>query len=406
MRELLKRIEQALQNNSAKSHLKRQLDKLNCQIELLADGKPFSTIGDYAAQTVKLKASTSVWAEIFSAKPPVGKHSLGALRRLCPEFSVEGKEITYLQALPFLEKLFEDVRAELNPGEVNLSKEFDNLSLLKGQYVDIGNQQWVYCERSGNPLGRPVLMLHTAGSDSRQWHGLMTNANLQTKFNLLAFDLPGHGRSPLPANQENWDWLLTEAQYMKWVTDLIHALNLESLLLIGCSMGSAISLGLLANHSELFSGGVLLETPYRSPGRRSIFLDHPEVHGNRLAATWVSSLLSPYSPQSRKDYATWIYSQGAPSVYDGDLAFYSDEFAATNHTAKINTTKTPLWLLTGDYDYSASPEETMKVAQEIPGAKFIRLNGFGHFPMTEDPNRLYGEYLSSVLDEYLRATNF
>jgi pimeloyl-ACP methyl ester carboxylesterase len=48
----------------------------------------------------------------------------------------------------------------------------------------------------------------------------------------------------------------------------------------------------------------------------------------------------------------------------------------------------------------------MKVAKEIPGAKFIRLNGFGHFPMTEDPNRLFGEYLSSVLDEYLRVTNF
>lgn len=406
MSELLLRIDQSLRGVSTRSHLKRLLDKLNCQIEFVADGKVFASIGDYSTELIKLKTSESVWGEIFSAKPAVGKHSLGALRRLCADFSVEGKEITYLQALPFLEKLFEDTRAELNPEQISREKEFDKLSLLKGQYVDIGNQQWIYCERSGNPLGKTVLMLHTAGSDSRQWHGLMTNASLQSKFNLIAFDLPGHGRSPLPFNQENWDWLLTEAQYMNWVTEFIHALNLNSVLLMGCSMGSAISLGLLANHSTLFSGAILLETPYRSPGRRSIFLDHPQVHGNRLAATWVSSLLSPYSPRSRKDYATWIYSQGAPSVYDGDLAFYSDEFVATKHTVAIDAKKTPLWLLTGDYDYSASPEETMKVAQEIPGAKFIRLEGFGHFPMTEDPNRLYDRYLSDVLDDYLQNTTF
>jgi pimeloyl-ACP methyl ester carboxylesterase len=113
----------------------------------------------------------------------------------------------------------------------------------------------------------------------------------------------------------------------------------------------------------------------------------------------VASLLSPLSPLWRRNQARWIYSQGAPSVYDGDLAFYSDEFKAFNHTAQIDTPKTPLWLLTGDYDYSASPSETKRVANEIPGAVFQAMLGFGHFPMTEDPQRLQQMYLGPILSQ-------
>jgi pimeloyl-ACP methyl ester carboxylesterase len=101
----------------------------------------------------------------------------------------------------------------------------------------------------------------------------------------------------------------------------------------------------------------------------------------------------------RRDQATWIYSQGAPGVYDGDLAFYSDEFEASAHTPHIDTRRTPLWLLTGDYDYSASPAETQKVAAEIEGARFVRLEGFGHFPMTENPHRLQQNYLQPALSD-------
>lgn len=396
MNPTLEQIAQALRISSKASHLSRILEKLTIDIEWLANNKSFVSFGPSGYGQLKLIATESVWCDVFSKMPPVGRQSLGAMRRLCADFQVQGNEVDYLQALPFLEQLIEDARAQLH-GEVK-EQEFDDLSVLQGSFVKLESGAWVYQETTGKKDAPTILMLHTAGADTRQWHGLMTIPEIRQQWNLVAFDVPGHGRSPLPAGQENWNWLLHEKQYMEWVIEFIQATQLKNVVLMGCSMGAAISLGLLANFSEHFSGGILLETPYRSPGRRSPYLDHPKVHGNRLAATWVASLLSPQSPKVRRDYAKWIYSQGAPSVYDGDLAFYSDEFAASNHTGKINTAKTPLWLLTGDYDYSASPEETMKVVNEISGARFIRLNGFGHFPMTEDPKRLYKEYLQEVLE--------
>ncbi len=346
--------------------------------------------GEANAPLIALHASSAVWDDVFAHVPRPGHQSLGALRRQSPGFAVVGDELAVAQALPFIERLLEALRAKLNAPRAEPPLNRSSLAHIKGSYValDASQQDWVYAERSGVADGPALLMLHTAGADSRQWHGLMGEIALREAWSLHAFDLPGHGRSPLPAGTPNWEWRLTEAQYLQWVLAYMDAAGLARAALMGCSMGSAIGLALLAKHPDRFVGAVLLEAPYHSPGRRSKYLNHPQIHGARLAAAWVGSLLSPTSPKAGRDEATWIYSQGAPGIYDGDLAFYSDTFNAHEHTAQIDTARTKLWLLTGDYDYSATPDDSRRVAAEIPGAHFAELQGFGHFPMVENPHAL------------------
>lgn len=345
----------------------------------------------YARRPILLQASADVWQKVFAAAPPVGFHSLGALRRLCPEFSVTADELTLAQALPFIESLLEQVRAALHSmadaAANDAPADRSGLRFISGRYLQLSNpsRDWVYSEHAGLESGPTLLMLHTAGADARQWHGLMADKGLRNAWRMQAFDLPGHGRSPLPDGRDQWQWQLSEAQYLQWVIAYLDAAKLEQVVILGCSMGAAIGLALLAKHATRFAGAVLLEAPYRSPGRRSPYLNDPEVHGARLSAAWVGSLLSPLSPKSGRADATWIYSQAAPGVYDGDLAFYSDEFDAQMHTAQIDTTKTPVYFLTGDYDYSATPADSKRVADEIAGSQFATLTGFGHFPMVENP---------------------
>lgn len=353
---------------------------------------------------IALRAGAAVWHEVFMPVPAPGHQSLGALRRSCPGFCVEASDLVVAQALPFLERLLESLRKDLNALPAEPPADHAGLEHIKGAYspLDAGRQDWVYAEQAGLAHGPPLLMLHTAGADSRQWHGLMSQQILRNTWSLHAFDLPGHGRSPLPAGIANWEWRLSEALYLKWVIGYLDAAGLDRVVLMGCSMGSAIGLTLLAKFPHRFAGAVLLEAPYRSPGRRSKYLNHPEVHGGRLGPAWVSALLSPSSPRAGKDQATWIYSQAAPGIYDGDLAYYSDDFNAHDHTAHIDATRTPVWLLTGDYDYSATLDDGRRVASEIPGARFLALPGFGHFPMVENPNGLM-PYLKQPLGE-IRAS--
>lgn len=368
-----------------------------------SDASDASHVLDTYAQSVSnssvvLSADADIWNEIFQKNPKSGFHSIGALRRGCPGFKVIGGDLSIAQALPLAERIIDYVRLALYPqNSTSLSWDKSVLKSITGRYVCISTErdEWVYTEQAGNPSGPTILMLHTAGADSRQWHGLMgtprvgqntssTDSPLQD-WSMHAFDLPGHGRSPLPLGHANWNWTLTEQDYCRWIISYMDANQIERATLMGCSMGSAIGLVLLSKYPDRFDGAILLEAPYCSRGRRSVYLNHSQVHGARLAAAWVGSLLAPQSEKSARDQATWIYSQGAPGVYDGDLAFYSDDFDAHQHASKINTDKTPLWLLTGNYDYSASPDETRKIEKEVRGSNFVELQGFGHFPMIENP---------------------
>ena len=353
--------------------------------------------GRDSAGHVVCRASAEVWRRVFTAVPAIGYQSFGALRRRPSEFTIDSGDLLWAQALPFMERLLNALRQRAVP-RPDQPRHFDALRHLQGRYLSLAGpvNTWVYSEECGSTSAPVLLMLHTAGADARQWHGLMAQETLREQWRLMAFDLPAHGRSPLPAGSHNWTWRLDQPQYIDWVLRYLDAMQIERAALVGCSMGAAIGLPLLARHPDRFAGAILLETPYCSPGRRSPYLNHAEVHGARLSAAWVEALLSPSSPASGRDHATWIYSQAAPGVYDGDLAFYSDEFNAHQHTAGIDTTRTPLWLLTGDYDYSATPGDSRRVAEEIPGAHFQELHGFGHFPMVENPDGLM-PYLAAPL---------
>lgn len=358
---------------------------------------------DEAGQVV-CRASQAVWRQVFSLSPSPGYQSFSALKRLTAEFTVDADELHWVQALPLMERLLEAMRGTLSLAAINTPRHFSALRHIQGNYLQLESKPdtWVYYESCGDKSKPTLLMLHTAGSDSRQWHGLIAQDEIREHWHLLAFDLPGHGRSPLPVGHANWTWQLDQDQYIDWILKFLNNINIERVTLMGCSMGAAISLPLLARYPDQFQGALLLETPYYSPGRRTPFLNQSEVHGARLSAAWVGALLSPSSPTAERDYATWIYSQGAPSVYDGDLAFYSDQFKASDHTAAIQTSRTPIWMFTGDYDYSATPEDSKRVAQEIPGSNFQELKGFGHFPMVENPDGLM-PFISGALKELNRS---
>ena len=66
--------------------------------------------------------------------------------------------------------------------------------------------------------------------------------------------------------------------------------------------------------------------------------------------------------------------------------------------AEIDTAACPLYLLTGEYDYSCTPAATRALADHIKGAKLTIMEKLGHFPVSEDP-ALFLTYLRPLLDE-------
>lgn len=106
--------------------------------------------------------------------------------------------------------------------------------------------------------------------------------------------------------------------------------------------------------------------------------------------------------ESERWETLWHYMQGGPGIFKGDLHFYKLDGDIRDRVAQIDTKRCPLYLLSGEYDYSCTPEETLEVAQSIPGSEVKIMEGPGNFSMSEDP-RKFIQYLSPVLQKIRRT---
>ena len=240
----------------------------------------------------------------------------------------------------------------------------------------------VHVEEAGH--GVPLLCLHTAGADSRQYRHVLNDAEITNHFRVIAFDLPYHGRST-PA--DGW-WLkkyrLTTALYLAMIRAVWLKLGLDKPVVMGCSMGGAIVLKVAAEYHDEITGIVGLESSAYAPGRYNEFLHHPAIHGGELAASYTYGLNAPSSPEQSRRENWWYYSQGGPGVYQGDVHFYSNDWDGREDIKRIDTNRCKVALLTGEYDYSCTPEMSEAVAASIPGSRLTIMKGMGHFPMVEN----------------------
>jgi pimeloyl-ACP methyl ester carboxylesterase len=272
-----------------------------------------------------------------------------------------------------------------------------NIEPIVGRYLTLdhhGRQYRIYFEEAGS--GVPLVCLHTAGADSRQYRHLLNDDAITRRFRVIAFDLPYHGRSTPPDGWWLDRYLLRTADYGAIVRAVWRELGLERPIVVGCSMGGAIVLHLAAEYQAELRGIVGLESSAYAPGRYNRFLHHPAINEGELIATYTAGLCAPESPEANARENWWIYSQAGPGVYAGDVHFYSKEWDGRAELSRIDTGVCQVSLLTGEYDYSCTPEMTLAVAAAIRGSRVTIMKGIGHFPMIENYPR-FRDYLLAEL---------
>lgn len=366
--------------------------QIGIRLGMGADSRVLHLLDGEMPLVVQLSAHESTWEAFASACPPVGFHSFTAAVRDPERLKIEGETKHVAQSLHALERFFELLRGQTDGYGSGEPQPDVGMQYIVGRYVhlegcaDLNNA--VYYERSGNTDGPALLMLHTAGADSRQFHPLMMDDALRAVWDMYAFDMPAHGKS-LPNGSGLWQgYRLSKHAYTAACLAFIRSVVKRPTVVIGCSMGAAMALHLGKMHPADITGIVALEAPYRATGRKTPYLTHPEVNQAAHNPSYVRGLMSPTSPLHQRRIAAWIYSQGGFQVYPGDLSFYSDEFDAEADLAGLDGTTMPIHLLTGTYDYSASPADSRRVADLIPGAVFTEMPALGHFPMIENPPAL------------------
>lgn len=261
----------------------------------------------------------------------------------------------------------------------------------------------VYFEEAGQ--GIPILCLHTAGSDGRQFRGLLNDPEVTSHFRVIAFDMPWHGKSSPPAGYQDEEYRLSTHSYAALIRSFSAALGLERPVVMGCSIGGRITLWLAAHHAAEFRALIGLQAAaWQAPWYDTSWLHRPDVHGGEVCAALVSGLAAPGGSESGRHETLWHYMQGGPGIFKGDLWFYRDDADFRGILKDIDTSVCPLWLLTGEYDYSCAPADTRATAEAIPGARFIEMSQLGHFPMSENYAH-FATYLHLVLDSIRAQQN-
>jgi pimeloyl-ACP methyl ester carboxylesterase len=275
---------------------------------------------------------------------------------------------------------------------------------IVGRYINLGiagRAARVYFEEAGS--GIPLVCLHTAGSDGRQFRHLMLDAEITSRFRVIAFDLPHHGKSNPYADYQDEDYQLTTEVYDAAIMAFCEGLELENPVLMGCSMGGRIVLHMAGAHGDYFRAMIGLEaSDHQQPWYDTDWLNRPDVHGGEICAAMISGLVAPQSPDVARWETLWGYLSSGPGVFKGDLHFYRADSDFRDRTDLIDTTQCPVFLLTGEYDFSCTPTDTLRTAKNIPGAEAEIMEELGHFPMSENPAK-FRQYLMPVLQKVERT---
>jgi pimeloyl-ACP methyl ester carboxylesterase len=258
---------------------------------------------------------------------------------------------------------------------------------IVGRYLTVtvqGAPRRIYFEEAGQ--GTPVLCLHTAGADTRQWRHLMNDEGITAQHRLIAFDMPLHGKSLPPEGFETQEYLLTTDAYIETIMAVMDGLGLDTPILAGCSMGGRIALQLAALHPHRFAGFIAIEASDFQPAWYDIDWFHrPDAHGGEMGAALVSANISPHAPSVERWNTLWMFMQSGPGVFRGDLSFYTRDDSLIARLSQIDTKATPVHIIVGAYDLTCTPEDAKRTADAIPGATLAVMDELGHFPMSEHP---------------------
>jgi pimeloyl-ACP methyl ester carboxylesterase len=221
-----------------------------------------------------------------------------------------------------------------------------------------------------------LFFIHGSGSDHTAWSHQY--ARLHKKYNIVAVDLPGHGRSDGSGEADVKDYCL-------WIKKLLDILDLKNTVLIGHSLGAAITLSFALNYPRELAGIVLVGGGIKMPVN-PFFLEFMKTNPPEVPAE-ILDLMCKFSlaKENRSKFSAPLQkslSQSSVDVLYGDLSACNN-LDLTEEICKINV---PALIICGAEDKMTPPDFSSQLAASINGAMLEIIDGAGHMVMLERPD--------------------
>ena len=271
---------------------------------------------------------------------------------------------------------------------------------VKGQIVHL---------RDEGPRGdpEPLLLIHGTGASLHTWQGWVKT--LKTRRRVISFDLPGFGLTgpwsgtyrgadaKADANADAGDDYRIE-RYLRFVQDLMDALKLQRVVMVGNSLGGEIAWRSAVRTPQRVAALVLVDslgpafTPQSVP-LGFVMARMPVI--NHLAefalprALVQQGLADVYGDPTRIDteLVDRYFELALRSGNRRALSLFVRSLVPGEAAADIASLKLPTLILWGGRDRLIPPAVGREFQQRIAGSRLVVFDELGHVPQEEDPAR-------------------
>lgn len=346
------------------------------------------------------KATEDFWEKFLQAAPPAN-YTFLEVGRVTGHVVQEGTFRANDENMWVMDRLGALMRAFENGSELVIPEHepvfnTGDIEPITGKYVHLeveGIKYRVYYEEAAQ--GIPLVCQHTAGCDSKQFRHMMADPRLTSRFRVIAYDLPYHGKS-LPPHDIKWwaeDYLLRGKFLIAFHEAFVKALNLPKGVFLGVSMGGHLALELALYSPGLYRAAIGLGSALAVPQGKLT------TSSRRVSDNYCQTMMAVDLPEQNRWEVSWGYNMSAAGVCAGDAYYCMTDHDVTETVTKLDPKKTEVYILNGEYDPTTSIEVGMEIAKKNPDVNFIPMYGLGHFAVLEDYPKFAEEYLIPVLDE-------
>ena len=238
-------------------------------------------------------------------------------------------------------------------------------------YLTIAGQQLFFAKHKGPAEGTPTLLLvHGAGGSRLEWPAELRRMSQAAVY---APDLPGHGRSDPPGRD-------TIEDYANVVLAFIEQAGLQNVVVLGWSMGGAIAQMIGLERPATVAGLVLVATGARLRVRDAI-LDGVINDFQATAEMIVDNIWAEGARSDLIEASLRRLQQSDPVVVHGDYTA-CDRFDVMGRLDEIAL---PTLVINGTVDRMTPPKYGRYLAEEIPDARLLLVEGAGHMVALEEP---------------------
>ena len=248
-------------------------------------------------------------------------------------------------------------------------------------FIDINDIRINYMAE-GDENAPVFLLLHGWGCNGEVYRSIITRLN--TRFRVIAPDLPGFGQSPEPP--EPWG----VSGYADFVAEFCSSLNINPAVIFAHSLGARIAINLLANskinpEKVIFTGaaGIKPKKTFSQKARITAYKT-----GKFLVKPFPKLLAKLQSKSGSADYraASPVMRSCLVKIVNEDL------------TPLLAYIKQDILLIWGENDDSAPLSDGRFMEKEIPNAGLAVIQNAGHYAFL-DQSEIFGKILDSYLGE-------